>query len=157
MKKYDPGRDSEYAKLARQRLVVGDLFAYDVPVITVMTKGRYYGALSRRVATMGVRIPDLALRCAELVEAEDGKYIFVALWNDENTYSGRHVYDCTRAILREARHHRIPEVAMPLLGGNERARFLGAMEQAVDHAEDEADEAETFMPSVVFVSDLELL
>lgn len=137
---------------------MGDLFAYDVPVITVMTRGRYYGALSRRVAAMGVRIPDLALRCAELVETEDGKtYIFVALWNDENAYSGRQVYDCTRAVLREASHHRIPEVAMPLLGGNERARFLGAMEQAVDHAEDEADEADAFMPSVVFVSDLELL
>lgn len=127
-------------------------------VITVMTGGRYYGSLSKKVVASGVQIPELALGCAEYVANAPGKgHIFVALWSDENVYTPKLVYDCTRACIKQASVHRLPEIAMPLLGGNERAKFIGAMEQAIDHAEDQADETETHMPSVVFVTDLELL
>lgn len=158
MTRYEPARDEHYRVLARQRLVVGDIFAYDVPVITVMTQGRYYGSLSKAVTASGMIIPNLALGCAEYVERSPGKgFVFVALWNDGNVYSPKLVYDCTRACIKQASRRSVPELAFPLLGGNERAKFLGAMEQAVDHAEDEADDRDEHMPGVVFVTDKELL
>ena len=50
----------------------------------------------------------------------------------------------------------LPKVACPLLGGNQRHRFTGAMEQAVDDAMDETDEKNEHMPEVVFLTDDEL-
>lgn len=158
MRRYEPARDEQYRQLARERLVVGDLFTYDVSVVTIMTEGRYYGALSRAVTGAGVTLPKLALGCAEYVETAPGKgLVFLALWNDGNVYSPGLVYGCTRACIKQASRHGLPKLAMPLLGGNERAKFIGAMEQAVDHAEDEADERDEPMPNVVFVTDHELL
>lgn len=157
-RQYEAGRDDYFRALARERIVIGDLFAYDVPVVTIMTQGRSYGSLSKRVTAMGVELPQLSLGCAEYVETSQGKgFVFVALWSDDNIYTPRLIYDCTRGCLKQASRHVLPEIAFPLLGGNERARFIGAMEQAVDHAEDEADERDDHMPSVVFVTDLELL
>jgi hypothetical protein len=158
MKSYEPARDEQFKQLARERLVVGDLFTYDVSVVTIMTEGRYYGALSRAVTATGVTLPKLALGCAEYVETTPGKgFVFLALWNDGNVYSPKLVYDCTRACIKQGSRHKLAKLALPLLGGNERARFIGAMEQAVDHAEDDADERDEHMPEVVFVTDHELL
>lgn len=158
MKKFEPARDEQFRQLAKERLVRGDLFEYEVPVVTVKTQGRTYGSLSRAVAATGVKIPELALGCAKLVTAPSGKrFIFVAFWDDKNEHTPRHVYACTLACVKQASVHRVEKLAMPLLGGKDRASFLGAMEQAVDHAEDDADEHEAHMPSVVFVTDKELL
>ena len=143
-----------FEKLGRERIVVGDLFAYDVAVIPIQTKGRYYGSISRALAAKGVPVPDLALGCAVYVESVPGRgYMFVALWSDDNTYTPAHIYACGRACIRRASTLRLPQLAFPLLGGNERFRFVGAMEKAVDDAMDEADERDQHMPEVVFVTD----
>jgi hypothetical protein len=158
MKGYVPARDVHFRELARQRIILGDLFTYAVAVVTIKTKKQYYGAISRAVAARNIPFPDLALGCAEYVEVSPGSgFIFVALWNDDNVYSPSHVYNCTRACLKQASRHALPQVAFPLLGGNERHKFIGAMEQAVDDAMDETDECDEHMPEVVFVTDHELL
>lgn len=158
MKRYTPALDERYRELARARLVRGDLFAFPYPVVTIMTGGRFYGSLSRTVVSAGVEVPDLAFGCAAFARTGvDKSFVFVALWNDGNEYSPKQVYDCTRACVKQAQVHGLPQLAMPLLGGNERASFVGAMDQAIDHAEDEAGEAEAEMPEVVLVTDLELL
>jgi hypothetical protein len=157
MRRYDPSRDEHFRKLAHERIVVGDLFTYEVPVIPIKTHGQWYGSISRAVAQQGVSFPDLALGCAELVVTPTGRtLIFVALWNEENTYTPAHIYNCTAACLKQASVHRVPRLALPLLGGNQRHRFIGAMEQAVDDAMDETDEKNEYMPEVVFVTDVPL-
>ena len=158
MKRYVTARDAHFRELARQRIVVGDLFTYAVTVIPIKTKKQYYGSISREVAAKNILLPDLALGCAEYVEASPGSgFVFVALWNDDNLYSPSHIYGCTRACIKQASRHALAQIAFPLLGGNERAKFIGAMEQAVDDAMDEADERDEPMPDVVFVTDRELL
>lgn len=158
MKGYVPARDVHFRELADQRIVRGDLFTFAVAVVTIKTKKQYYGAISRAVAQKNIPFPDLALGCAEYVEVSPGAgFIFVALWNDDNLYSPSHVYNCTRACIKQASRHVLPQVAFPLLGGNERHKFIGAMEQAVDDAMDETDERDEHMPEVVFVTDHELL
>jgi hypothetical protein len=157
MKRYDPSRDEHFRKLARERTVVGDLFNFDAAVVPIKTRGQYYGSISRAVAQQGVSFPDLALGCAELVVTASGRtFIFVALWSDDNIYTPALIYNCTAACLKQASLHRLPKIALPLLGGNQRHRFIGAMEQAVDDAMDETDEEGEHMPEVVFVTDVEL-
>ncbi len=158
MKGYLPARDVHFRELARDRIVIGDLFTYAVAVVTIKTRKQYYGAISRAVAARNIPFPDLALGCAEYVEVSPGSgFIFVALWNDDNVYSPSHVYNCTRACIKQASRHSLGQIAFPLLGGNERHKFIGAMEQAVDDAMDETDERGELMPEVVFVTDKELL
>jgi hypothetical protein len=157
MRRYDPSRDEHLRRLARERTVVGDLLTFDAAVVPIKTRGRWYGSISRAVANQGVSFPDLALGCAELVVMASGRtLIFVALWSDDSTYSPTLIYNCTAACLKQASLHRVPKIALPLLGGNQRHRFTGAMEQAVDDAMDEADEKNEHMPEVVFVTDVEL-
>jgi hypothetical protein len=158
MKRFDPSRGEYFRQVARERIVVGDLFTYAVAVVPIKTRGQYYGSISRAVARRGLAFPDLALGCAEYVEVSARKgFVFVALWNDDNLYSPSHVYNCTRACLKQASRHALAQVAFPLLGGNERHKLIGAMEQAVDDAMDETDERDEPMPDVVFVTDKELL
>ena len=146
-----------YAALGRERLRTGDLFEHPVVVVPIKTKGRWYGSISRAVVGKGVQLPELALGCAEYRALEGGRaYLFVALWNDENTYSPALIYECTGACLRLAARHALELVAFPLLGGNQGHRFIGAMELAVDDAMDECAEAELAMPEVIFVTDHEL-
>jgi len=157
MKRYDPARDEHFCKLARERIVVGDLFTFDLPVIPIKTHAQWYGSISKAVAKQGVPFPNLALGCAERVVTATGRtLIFVALWSDDNTYTPAHIYNCTAAALKKAAVHRVPRVAFPLLGGNQRHRLIGAMGQAVDAAEDVADEKNEHMPDVVFVTDVEV-
>ena len=158
MKGYLHARDVHFRELARERIVIGDLFTYAVAVVPIKTKKQYYGSVSRAVAAKNIPFPELALGCAEYVEVSPGcGLIFVALWNDNNLYSPSHVYNCTRACLKQASRQSLAQVAFPLLGGNERHKFIGAMEQAVDDAMDETDERDEHMPEVVFVTDHELL
>ena len=106
MKGYVPARDVQFRELARQRMVIGDLFTYPVAVVPIKTKKQYYGSISRAVAAKNVPFPDLALGCAEYVEMSPGTgFIFVALWNDDNLYSPAHVYNCTRACIKQASLH----------------------------------------------------
>jgi hypothetical protein len=157
MRRYDPSRAEHVRELARERTVVGDLFTFDAPVVPIETRGQYYGSISRAVAQQGVSFPDLALGCAERVVTASGRtLIFVALWSDDNTYTPALIYNCTAACQKQASLHRVPKIALPLLGGNQRHRFTGAMEQAVDDAMDETDEKNEHMPDVVFVTDVEL-
>lgn len=158
VKRYEPSRDPYFRGLARERIVIGDLFEYDAYVVPIKTRGQYYGSISKAVAERGVRFPELALGCAEYVAVAPGRaMIFVALWNDNNAYTPAHIYACTRACIKQASLHALTRLAMPLLGGNEREKFIGAMEQAVDDAMDETDEIDAPMPDIVFVTDLELL
>jgi hypothetical protein len=157
MRRYNPAKDDYFRRHARDRIVVGDLFTYDVPVITIKTGGQYYGAISKALAKQGVSFPDLALGCAEYVVTPTGRtFIFVALWSEDNAYTHALIYNCTAACLKKASLHRVTRVALPFLGGNQRHRFIGAMEQAVDDAMDETDEKNEHMPEVVFVTDVEI-
>lgn len=158
MKRYDPSRAGHFRELARERIVVGDLFTYDVVVVPIKTRGQWYGSISRAVDQRGVPFPDLALGCAEYVEVSPGHgFVFVALWNDSSEYTPALIYGCTRASIKQASRHVLPGLAFPLLGGNKGTEFIGVMEQAVDDAMDETDERDDHMPDVVFVTDRELL
>ena len=152
-----PSREA-YEKLARDRLVVGDLIAYDVPVITIQTKGRAYGRISRAVVEKGVALPELTLGQAKFVATTPGKgYVFLALWSDDNRYTEQHIAGCVRACVAAASRHGIPLIAMPILGGKrEGPGLLHAMERGVEEAVDQLDAADRLVPEVVFVTDVQL-
>ena len=147
-----------YEKLAHERLIVGDLFAYDVPVIPIKTQGRWYGQLSRAVVDKGVTLPDLTLGQARFVPTTEGKgYLFLALWSDDNSYSERLIAGCVHACVAEASRKGVPLVALPILGGKrEGPRLLHAMERGVEEATDQLGAADRPVPDVVFVTDMRL-
>ena len=152
-----PSREA-YEKLARDRLVVGDLFAYDVPVVTIMTKGRAYGRISRAVVEKGVALPELTLGQARFVATTAGKgHLFLALWSDDNRYTEPHIAGCVRACVAAASRHGIPLIAVPILGGKrEGPGLLHAMERGIEEAVDQLDAADRRVPEVVFVTDMQL-
>lgn len=154
---YVDAKNERFATTARDRVVVGDLFDHPIIVVPIKTLGRWYGSISRAVVDRGVRLPELAITCAELRTAGERSYVFVTLWDDEKPYSPKHIYDCTRSCLALAAREKLATLAFPFLGGNEGRKFLGAMEQAVDDAMDDCAEAELAMPDVVFVTDHELV
>ena len=134
---------------AMKKIVHGDLFAWKNPVITIMTRGRTYGALSRQVAKLGVPLPDLVLGCA----AFHDPYIFVALWEDESTYTPRLFAGCGASILNAASRANVPLVAIPLLGDKKQAvENLGFVEKALCDTADELDARERLVPDWVYVT-----
>ena len=147
-----------YEKLARDRLVVGDLFTYDVPVIPIKTKGRWYGRISRAVVERGVELPQLTLGQARYVATGDATgHLFLALWSDDNVYTERHIAGCVSACINEASRNRLARIALPILGGRvDGPRLLYAMEMGVEHAVDQLDAADRMVPEVVFVTDMNL-
>lgn len=134
---------------AMKKVVHGDLFVWKNPVITIKTRGRTYGALSRHAATLGVRLPDLVLGCA----AFHDPYIFVALWEDESAYTPRLFASCGASILNAASRANVPLFAIPLLGDKREAvENLGYVEQALCDAADELDSRERPVPDWVYVT-----
>lgn len=112
---------------ALKKITEGDIFTHKNPVITIKTKGRPYGKLSQHVVKLGVPLPDLALGTAVFQDP----YIFVALWDDESTYSDEHLYHCCESIMRAASVNHLERFAMPLLGGKEGFRLRGVVEKAL--------------------------
>ena len=143
-------QDSEIFRLeAMKKIVHGDLFAWKNPVITIKTRGRTYGALSRHAAKLGVPLPDLVLGCA----AFHDPYIFVALWEDESAYTPRLFASCGASILNAASRGNVPLVAIPLLGDKKEAvKNLGFIEQALCESADELDSRERPVPDWVYVT-----
>lgn len=133
---------------AQQKLVHGDIFTFKNPVITIKTKGRTYGALSRHVDELGVKLPDLALGTACFQDP----YIFVALWDDENAYSHRLMADCAVAILNVAHRNDVKLIAMPPLGGKEGMTHLWIVESALFDAGEPMDNAGFEIPKHVYVT-----
>lgn len=104
MKVYVPARDVHFRKLARERIVISDLFTYAVAVVPIKTKKQYYGSISRAVAAKNIPFPELALGCAEYVEVSPGSgFIFVALWNDNKPLL---------AVPRLQLHARLPQAGL---------------------------------------------
>lgn len=138
-----------YEKEAREKLVEGDLFTFPVPVITVMTKGRPYGALSQRVARDGVVIPDLVFTQAKY----QAPYLFVALWADESAYTPEALFDCGANCLLQAGANNLEQISFPILGGKGGEKFLWAVEKGVFEAADVLDAAGKMVPRHIYVTD----
>ena len=132
---------------AQKKLVYADIFTYKNPVITIKTKGRTYGALSRHVDKLGVKLPDLALGTAAFIDP----YIFVALWDDESPYSPQHLSACAVAILNVAFRNDVKLIAMPPLGGKAGMKHLWIVEAALFEAGDVMDNAGFEIPEHVYV------
>ena len=109
-----------------------DLFAFPVEVpivITIKTEGRIYGAISQQFAKHypTVELPHVAWGDSSgPVKLPDGKTaIFTAQWVDEEPdgqpYPPNRVYGCTVSCIRQAALAGFDTVAMPLLGGGEKA------------------------------------
>lgn len=133
---------------AAQKLRHGNIFDYKNPVITIKTGGRTYGRLSRQAAERGAVMPDIALATAKFVDP----YIFVALWNDQNTYSPKLIADCAASAVIEAYRHKIELVAFAPLGGNQGMQYLWAAEQAIFMEETKKTDAGLWFPEHVFVT-----
>lgn len=69
-----------FEKLGRERIVVGDLFAYDVAVIPVQTKGRYYGEPLKKNETRETLI--------ECKRRPKGKSCIGLMWVDKTENDG---------------------------------------------------------------------
>lgn len=142
-------RDDEFRNAAVKKIVSGDLFSWRNPVITIKTKGRTYGALSRHADSLGVPLPDLVLGCAAFLDP----YIFVALWDDESPYTPQLFASCAATILHTASRNGIPLVAIPLLGGKKEAMSqLGIVEEALVLAADDLDDRECPVPDWIYVT-----
>jgi hypothetical protein len=138
-----------YEKEARGKLVEGDLFTFPVPVITVMTKGRPYGALSQRVSRDGVIIPELVLTQAKY----QAPYMFVALWTDESAYTPEMLFDCGANCMLQAGAQGLEQISFPILGGKGGEKFLWAVEKGVFEAVDVLDAAGKPVPKHIYVTD----
>jgi hypothetical protein len=146
-----PGPDF-FQKEAQFHLVEGDLFSYRNPVIPIMTKGRAYGSLSQKVAALGVSLPELALNTARFVN----QYIFVALWDDNSTYTPEGIFDCAVSCLGQASQNDIAQLVMPILGGEEGYKYLWAAERGIFEQSDNLDEMGLFIPSHIYVTNKKL-
>jgi hypothetical protein len=142
-----------YTRRANERLTVGDVFSYENVVIPCKTEGRWYGSISQHVDRLGVPFPRLSL-CGSQHVAHGGKnYIFVATWDDHVRNSDDHIFECACSALLASVHAHLKTLAMPLLGGNEGHRFVGAMERAIDFVEDAIEPTGLLLPAdIVFVT-----
>lgn len=132
-----------------KKIVQGDIFTYKNPVITIKTKGRAYGSISKQAVERGISLPELSLGFAEYREP----YIFVALWDDENEYSEEHMYRCAAAVMSRAASHHVSLIAMPLLGGKEAMAHLWLVEKALFEAGDNLHNMGFPIPEHVYVTD----
>ena len=118
-----------------ERLVSEDLFDFPVFVVTIKTRGRIYGAISKDMKNRypTVRFPDLGWGLSSpVIDLPDGKkVIFTCLWKDQETGEGYppHVISgCTASAIGEAAKAGCEEIAMPLIGGGkkrERIPWMG--------------------------------
>jgi hypothetical protein len=144
--------EEQYAKLGEARLVTGDLFSYENIVIPVKTGGRWYGSISREAVRRGIPFPHVVLCEAKHVKHEGKNYVFLGLWDDEVRYSDLHIYRCASSAVLEGAHGHLQQLAMPLLGGNEGHKYIGAMERAIDDVVDLLDPTGLLVPEIVFVT-----
>ena len=134
---------------AMKKVVHGDLFTWKNPVITIKTRGRTYGRLSRHADELGLALPDLMLGCASFQDP----YIFVALWDDESAYSPRLLSSCAASILSAASRNNVALVAIPLLGDKKDAvNNLRLIEEALCKTADELDARDRHVPDWIYVT-----
>jgi hypothetical protein len=144
-----PNKDF-FEKEARTRVREGDLFSFENPVIPVMTRGRAYGTLSRRVFREGHVIPDLGHHCAVF----QAPYIYVALWDGETGgYTAEGIFDVAAACMGVAAKQKLKRLVMPMFGGNEAYKYLWAAERGIFEQSDFLDSAGFDVPDHIYVTD----
>ena len=115
------------------------------PVIPIKTGGRWYGSISQQLIEREIKtFPSLTLGGAQY----SAPYIYVAVWDDGNTYDDEHFYTCAGSCLVAASHAGLDKFQMPLIGGRQN---LPALELGFLHHADVLDEAGFPVPEWEYV------
>lgn len=135
---------------AEKKIVEGNIFDFDNPVITCMTGGRAYGSISKEVMKRGVKIPELEYGKAKFV----APYIFIAMWDDESQHTDLFLSDCGAAIMSIAAGAGLEKVHMPFMGGRKDCLDkLAAVEKGAFEMGDHLDDGGFIVPEHAYVTD----
>jgi hypothetical protein len=138
---------------AKSRIVEGDVFDFDNPVIPCMTRSRAYGSISKSAVTRGITIPELDH--GKVLFADP--YIFIALWEEEGYNSDRFLSDCGASILSIASGELVKKIAMPVMGGRKNPlKKMAAFELGMFQMADHLDSAGLHIPEHVYVTNREI-
>ena len=137
------------AEMAAERMIREDLFSRPNPVVTVKVGGEPFGELSREAVRRGGRIPILALGTTAYV----APFIFVALWQRDNSYTDDLISDCAASAFRVASSLGFEEVTFPVIGGNRGVEFLWAAERGIREEIDRLEARGENVPEHVYAVD----
>lgn len=136
--------DPKHREFLESLIIEGDLFAHESFVVTVKSRGRWYGRVSREAVQRfrGLRVPHLAWGTCKSQRLEDRTVVFACQWDDASEYTAPLIAGLAESAVLTAARAGCAEIAMPLFGGDKKERLKPAMGAGILRALDLLDEAD---------------